>query len=86
MWQVFMLILFCNVKNSQRHIHFAPSRKYLLQRFVRPFLKAFQEKLIKKYSFLKKEKNIVVQDIYDRTKPPIKNLHAEEIPWGIGFQ
>lgn len=39
------------VKNSQRHIHFAPSRKYLVQSFLRPFWKTFQEKLIKRIVF-----------------------------------
>lgn len=39
-------ILQC-AKKLQRHIHFAPSRSYLVQRFLRPSWKTFQEKLIK---------------------------------------
>lgn len=62
-------ILQC-VKNSQSHTHFASNRKYLVQKFVRPFWKTFQEKLIKSIVFFKEGKNILVQDIFDRAKPP----------------
>lgn len=47
------LFYFAMCENSQRHIHFASSIKYLVPEFVRPFWKTFQEKLIKSIVFFK---------------------------------